>query len=189
MLFEQIIGIVFSHVCTECVRSRGWVIVTTLSCRIVVTNVGPRRRQRAAASVMPMPAVAAPCANRVSPVACAARYWERTCFCSDSPYAPAAHLSFTPLHCSFAASGTFVAQALSSLSSFHFPPHSSFSSCLLFLPNFFSFQVSARAPLPLSSHNSPAALRVARCVLRDARCVSRDACCAMLVARCAMRVA
>ena len=87
---------------------------------------------------------------------------------ADSPYAPAAHLSFTPLHCSFAASGTCGAQALSSLSSFHFPPYSSFSSCLLFLPNFFSFQVSARAPLPLPSHNSPAA--------RETR-VSFDACC------------
>ena len=156
--------------------------MTTLSCRIVVTNVGPRRRQRAAASVMPMPAVAAPCANRVSPVACAARYWERTCFCSDSPYAPAAHLSFTPLQCSFAASGTFGAQALSSLSSFHFPPH--FPSLLVSSSSpisspLYIFQVSARAPLPLSSHNSPAALRVARCVLRDARCAMRDARCVM----------
>ncbi len=80
---------------------------------------------------------------------------------ADSPYAPVVHLSFTPLHCSFAASGTSGAQALSSLSSFHFPHHSSFSSCLLFLLHFLSFHVSARAPLPLSSRNSPAALCVA----------------------------
>jgi hypothetical protein len=147
----------------------------------------PRRRQRAAASVMPMPAVAAPCANRVSPVACAARYWERTCFCSDSPYAPAAHLSFTPLHCSFAASGTFGAQALSSLSSFHFPPHSSFSSCLLFFPHFFSFvhlsgeRARAFAPVvsQLPSCASCCTMRVARCAMRVACCVLRVACCTM----------
>jgi hypothetical protein len=175
MLFEQIIGIVSSHVLNAFKVGGG-----SLSCRIVTNNVGPRRRQRA-----PVPAVAAPCANSVSPVACAARYWERTCFCSDSPYAPAAHLSLTPLHCSFAASGTFVAQALSSLSSFHFPPHSSFSSCLLFLPHFSSFQVSARAFAfvisQLPSCASCCTMRVARCVLCDARCVLHDACYTMRV--------
>jgi hypothetical protein len=153
---------------------------------------GATRRQRA-----PVPAVAAPCANRVSPVACAARYWERTCFCSDSPYAPAAHLSFTPLHCSFAASGPFVAQALSSLSSFHFPPHSSFSSCLLFFPHFFSFvhlsgeRARAFAPVvsQLPSCASCCTMRVARCAMRDACCTMRDACCVLRVACCVLRVA
>ena len=100
MLFEQIIGIVSSHVLNAFKVGGGSLSLPHRHQHN--TYVGPRRRQRAAASVMPMPAVAAPCANRVSPVPCAARYWERTCFCRFTICtcgAPLFHTSALQLRC------------------------------------------------------------------------------------------
>ena len=174
MLFEQIIGIVSSHVLNAFKVGGG-----SLSLPHRHQHVGPRRRQRAAASVMPMPAVAAPCANRVSPVPCAARYWERTWFCRFTICtcgAPLFHTSALQLRCV----GHLRCPSPLLPLLFPVPPFLLFLFLSPLPPPFLLLSGErARAFAPVISQLPSCA---SCCTMRVARCLLRDACCAMRVA-------